>query len=532
MKKRKATKRLWVAILTVLLVLTGAAGAWGAAYVAINATNFPDAAFRSHVKQYDTSGDDELAPSERNAVTSIDVRYMEISDLAGIEHLTALVSLDCSYNQLTALDVSKNTALTELQCGDNQLTTLDVAKNTALTVLDCSHNQLTALDMSRNMALTELHCSGNQLTTLDVAKNTNLTWLECGYKFIAGMTNWGPQIVTAGNPLTRLDVSKNTALTELDCGGNQLTALDVSKNTALTYLRCGYNPLTTLDVSKNTALTQLDCSGNQLTTLDLRRNPDLDLTSVRLSPQTCPGLTLTVSGEDWMADLSAWTGAANLGNIVSADGQDASGGSLTPVYDAATGVATFSSRPSTVSYAYNTRFPGATPPLTMEVYLTASAGTLTVTTSSLPGGRVGAAYSATLTANSAGVTWEIASGTLPTGLSLDSSTGVISGTPTAAGTSTFTVGARNALGRASKQLSITIAASGGGGAIGPVNPVTPFDPGQQFIFPVPITPNIPEPTPSDNTSDSKGGGGCDAGALGIIGLLALAALIQRKSTQR
>src|SRR5262249_10843973 len=72
--------------------------------------------------------------------------------------------------------------------------------------------------------------------------------------------------------------------------------------------------------------------------------------------------------------------------------------------------------------------------------LTVRSGPLTITTTALPGARVGVAYSATLTATGGTppYTWSIASGTLPAGLTLTSA-GVISGTPTAIGTSSFTV---------------------------------------------------------------------------------------------
>ena len=50
------------------------------------------------------------------------------------------------------------------------------------------------------------------------------------------------------------------------------------------------------------------------------------------------------------------------------------------------------------------------------------------------------------------------SGTLPAGLSLGSSTGILSGTPTAAGVFTFTISATNAGGSNSKQLSLTVSA--------------------------------------------------------------------------
>ena len=67
---------------------------------------------------------------------------------------------------------------------------------------------------------------------------------------------------------------------------------------------------------------------------------------------------------------------------------------------------------------------------------------LAFASSSLPAGAVGSAYSQTVPV-SGGTTpysFSVKSGTLPTGLSLNTATGVISGTPSASGESTFAVG--------------------------------------------------------------------------------------------
>ncbi|MFC1660074.1 putative Ig domain-containing protein [Gemmatimonadota bacterium] len=83
---------------------------------------------------------------------------------------------------------------------------------------------------------------------------------------------------------------------------------------------------------------------------------------------------------------------------------------------------------------------------------------LAITTTTLPGGTVGTAYSQTLAATGGDgtYTWSLASGTLPGGLSLAAGTGVISGTPTTAGTSNFTVQVASAGQTDTQALSITI----------------------------------------------------------------------------
>ena len=86
-----------------------------------------------------------------------------------------------------------------------------------------------------------------------------------------------------------------------------------------------------------------------------------------------------------------------------------------------------------------------------------AAQAINITTTSLPDGRVGASYTATLAASVSGITWSVSSGSLPAGLTLNASTGTISGTPTTAGTSTFTVRAANSSGSGTKQFSITVA---------------------------------------------------------------------------
>lgn len=211
----------------------------------INADNFPDPVFRDYIAaEIDLNQNGVLDPGEAAEVKELYLSKLDIGSLQGIEYFTDLEILECSYNQLTALDVSKNTALQQLHCFENQLASLTVNNNDQLKALYCSNNQLTALDISKSTGLTVLNCSHNQLIELDVSNNFDLKWLDCYF-----------------NRLSKLDVSNNTQLKTLYCFYNQLTELDVSNNVNLTHLYCANNSLTELNVDNNPLLEELNWDG-------------------------------------------------------------------------------------------------------------------------------------------------------------------------------------------------------------------------------------------------------------------------------
>ncbi|GEM_PF-2853688 len=89
----------------------------------------------------------------------------------------------------------------------------------------------------------------------------------------------------------------------------------------------------------------------------------------------------------------------------------------------------------------------------------ATSGTLRITTDNLPAGRVGASYSATLEAEGGRppYTWSVASGTLPDGLTFDTDTGEILGTPTTIQVENVSFTATDADGRRdSRAFQITV----------------------------------------------------------------------------
>ena len=288
--------------------------------------HIPDSNFKAYlVRNFDANGDGGITVTEALLVTgTIDVKFMRIKSLEGIEFFvnitelmsikneltninlsknTALTKLTVVLNSLTTLDISNNRALTELVCYHNQLTTLNVRNNQALTLLYCSSNLLTTLDVSNNIALKMLYCFNNKLTTIDVSSNLALTDLSCGANPLTGLNVSNnialKKLVCYETIFSSLDVLKNTALVGLYCRNSKLIELDLSNNIALTELYCQDSKLASLDVSKNTALINLSCYGNQLTQLNISKN-------TALTDLNCHSNQLT------QLDLSANTALTNL----------------------------------------------------------------------------------------------------------------------------------------------------------------------------------------------------------------------------
>ena len=228
-----------------LLGLTASA-TW--ADVAINSTNFPDKNFLDYVKlEFDKDDDKILSNIDISNINVIDIADSSCSNLQGIEFFTSLVSLDCSRNSLTTLDLSENANLKFLDCTYNYLTSINVSGCPLLEELLCS-------------VQSEKNSGNTSLRTLNLNNNINLKYLDCSY-----------------NALSNIDLSNNTKLLSLDCywqheenNGQELLCLrnlDLSTNTYLENLRCSNNALKVLDLSHNVNLKSAVCA-SQINTLD------------------------------------------------------------------------------------------------------------------------------------------------------------------------------------------------------------------------------------------------------------------------
>jgi Putative Ig domain len=153
-------------------------------------------------------------------------------------------------------------------------------------------------------------------------------------------------------------------------------------------------------------------------------------------------LPSAIAGTPYVAVLDATGGTPGYTWGIAA-GKLPSGISLTPTTGIISGTPTASGTSSiglTLSDASN-----PTQKRTATVTVTVAPSTLAIVASALPSATDGTAYSQALraTGGTPSYTWSISSGKLPAGLTLGSSTGVISGTPTAISTSNFGVTVRD-----------------------------------------------------------------------------------------
>ena len=342
----------------------------------INATNFPDANFRSQMLNLYPKG--YLTQDEVLNLTYLDVSGKGISNMTGVEKLSYLQTLKCNGNSISSLNLNSNIFLTYVDCYSNNMTSLYVNSCTNLTHLDCGPNNLTSLNLSNLGRLQSLNCINNKLTSISFAPSLpNLESVMCyGNNFTTFSLYNCPSLKTLNiknctslttlncynNALTTLNVTGNTALTKLWCDGNanlasitgladctamkdfacngcSLTDLSTVNNfNKLETLACQYNKLTTLTITNKNYLTTLKCYNNpQLTTITVTGNTALKT----LEAMYCTALTrmncysnaltsLVLTGNSaltylrcyYNADLATITGLANCTAITYLDCED------------------------------------------------------------------------------------------------------------------------------------------------------------------------------------------------------------------
>ncbi|MEP7089199.1 MAG: putative Ig domain-containing protein, partial [Nocardioidaceae bacterium] len=168
--------------------------------------------------------------------------------------------------------------------------------------------------------------------------------------------------------------------------------------------------------------------------------------SAAVVPYVLPGApTITAASAGDSAATLTWTAPSNGGNAITAYVVTPYiGGSAqtTTTFGAGT-TQTVTGLTAGTAYTFTVaarNAAGTGPPSARSSAVTPNLSP-SLTFAAPPPGEVGAAYSTQLTATNgtSPFVWSVSSGTLPAGLTLNATTGLLSGTPTAGGSSTFTV---------------------------------------------------------------------------------------------
>ena len=210
-----------------------------------------------------------------SSLTFLSLFNQGISDLTGIEHFTALTTLNVHDNNLTSVDLSQNVNVQHLQLENNTgLANIDVSALTNLQQFWCSNTAITSLDLSQNTALRKLYVNNTGISTLDLSANVLLDYLVCQQTQLSSLDiSNNPLIDTvygANCNMTSVSLGTNTNLETLSLASNDLTSIDLTGLPALRNLYLTSNDIVSLDLRQNPALFNVNVSDNDLTSLDVR----------------------------------------------------------------------------------------------------------------------------------------------------------------------------------------------------------------------------------------------------------------------
>ena len=234
----------------------------------------------------DSNSDGEISMTEALNVIGLDLYYLNITNLEGLQYFTnlkvittyyanfpnfnqpTLVNLEqlsllnsVGYSSLTSVDVSNNTNLVKFQCSSDLITSLDLSNNTFLQTVDIYCPSLTSVNFSNLVNLKNLSYIG-KMPTIDISDAVNLLNLNC-------IGSSGTYSFPLENRLTSIDLSNQTKLINLDLAGNLLSSLDLSFCPNLERISISNNLLSTLNITNVAYVKNFFCEDNLLTDLNV-----------------------------------------------------------------------------------------------------------------------------------------------------------------------------------------------------------------------------------------------------------------------
>ncbi len=257
--------------------------------VDINASNFPDASFRSYLLSLTEGADGVLSDEEIAGLKALFLDGKGISSLAGIQHFTSLRTLRCSQNRLTQLDLSGMATLTSVTVHDGQLASVSVEGCTSLSHIGISRNLLSGKAMDAFVESLPQVEEGRLVAFADEGEQNDMTPLQQaaakakGWQVYStdGLNDhvWEASVsvdeATFPDPNfrnlvvslygTKIPADRIKDINALYVEGRNIKSLrGIEYFTSLGTLCCQDNHIAELDLRHNTQLAYLDCHGNLL----------------------------------------------------------------------------------------------------------------------------------------------------------------------------------------------------------------------------------------------------------------------------
>lgn len=295
-------------------------------------TSIPDANFEAYLETHNADGEvvtvgavssmgdgiennNLVTTANINMVTGLDVSGNGIAYLRGIEDFVLLETLNCSSNELTVLDLTKNSSLTSLNTKNNSLVYLNVKNGNTLAIATFNaleNENLSCIQIDEGMippfsweydSREEFNMEFNLVCSLTYVPDAYFeSYLEThnadGEDVTIGDSSSMGDGIENNTLVTTANISEVTSLTVnelsisdltgieafaalifLDCNNNSLSSLNSSNNMNLEQLYCSSNNLSgSLDVSAHTSLTSMDVSDNNLTLLNVKNGNNSNFT--------------------------------------------------------------------------------------------------------------------------------------------------------------------------------------------------------------------------------------------------------------
>ncbi len=388
-----------------------------------------------------------------------------------------VTGLSCASSTLCAAGTSQGLAFIYSGTTWSTATTL-TASGTAVDSIDCiaSSSQCVGVDATGH----EYTYSGSWSSATLISAGVDLTSISCtSTSFCVATATNGDSYVYSTGAWSELTVASGVDLTSISCTSTSFCVATATNGSEYTYSGLSWSPTT---IDPGSSLTSVSCPSTVFCGAVDSKGYFVEFNSGSWrSPVLIDG-SGTLSLEAVSCPTSAFCGASDsIGDAVISSDPTGLAINTTTLNQGTLGVAYSASLSGsggigTISFSTGSSLPGGlvlsssgqisgTPDVTGVYGITVTATddqgntystnititvaeqpNLVITTVSLPEGQVGVPYSAMLSASGGTglYTWSITTGTLPSGLTVSpqtgatsvvaSSTGTISGTPTASGT--------------------------------------------------------------------------------------------------